>query len=162
MNELDFWAHHKVVRHGRWVCWTWTGAKRNEYGGVRVNGRETYAHRYAYSLRFGPITAGLLVCHHCDNPMCIRPSHLFVGTDKENMIDSAEKGRLSFAKKPLRIPTAKALAIRNAPGSYADIAREHGVSIRSVGRIKRTLYADTLVKRMLSARDTQRITRLGE
>src|SRR2546421_2098989 len=158
MNELEFWAHHRVVRHGRWVCWAFLGTKPNQYGRVNINGREWLAHRFAYNLAFGPIPEGLLVCHHCDNPMCMRPSHLFLATDKENMMDSAEKGRLSYAKRPLQIPAVKALAIRRASGSYLEIARKYGASIRSVGRIKRTLHADTLVKRMLSARCARKTT----
>jgi len=51
MNELDFWAHHRVVRRGRWVCWEWTGAKKpNGYGQVKIDGRMWLARRHAYSL----------------------------------------------------------------------------------------------------------------
>lgn len=79
-------------------CWIWTGLKFKGYGGFsiqRARGRQTHigAHRWAYLHWVGPIPDGLIVCHHCDNPPCVNPAHLFVGTHHDNAIDREQKGR---------------------------------------------------------------------
>ncbi len=79
------------------ACWTWTG-RRNAggYGVLRIRGRSSkilFAHRLAWELTNGPIPDGLFVCHHCDNPPCCNPEHLFVGTPKDNCHDMMAKGR---------------------------------------------------------------------
>lgn len=75
-------------------CWNWT-RYRNEwgYGRLRVNGEKQLAHRVSFQLFRGPIPAGMLVCHTCDNPACINPSHLFLGTNQDNVTDCMAKGR---------------------------------------------------------------------
>jgi len=76
-------------------CWTWAGATWGRgYGAFKHEGRQVYAHRFAWEMAKGPIPAGLFVCHHCDNPLCVRPDHLFLGTHTDNMRDASRKGRL--------------------------------------------------------------------
>lgn len=80
-------------------CWEWQGYKRNGYGrtiiGSRKDGTRKFvaAHRIAYEVWNGEIPEGYEVCHKCDNPSCINPDHLFVGTRQDNIDDRERKGR---------------------------------------------------------------------
>lgn len=75
-------------------CWEWQGSRMGgAYGRVHVQRRGRYAHRVAWELTNGPIPDGLVVCHHCDNPPCVRPDHLFLGTVQDNTDDKMRKGR---------------------------------------------------------------------
>src|SRR5213595_2463827 len=68
-------------------CWEWPGSRNKRgYGLTKLRG-ENYAHRAAWVETFGVIPKGLNLCHHCDNPPCIRPAHLFLGTHRDNMQD---------------------------------------------------------------------------
>ena len=76
-------------------CWVWTGARdASGYGSFHMCARgQVPAHRAAWEFNFGPIPPGLLVCHTCDNPPCVNPAHLFLGTYSDNMQDCISKGR---------------------------------------------------------------------
>jgi len=97
-NELTvenrFWS--KVDKSGD--CWVWTSTRnytaRGEfYGRFHFNGKQTLAHRVAWQLTNGEIPGGKFICHHCDNPSCVRPSHLFISDAAGNMRDMTMKGR---------------------------------------------------------------------
>lgn len=77
------------------ACWAWTGTKKEDgRGRVIVDGRVVYAYRRAWELVNGePIPAHLHACHHCDNPNCVNPAHIFLGTTRDNLRDAAAKGR---------------------------------------------------------------------
>jgi len=75
-------------------CWVWTGHRnRQQYGAVYWNKTSCRAHRVVYEILVGKIPPGKLICHKCDNPPCVNPDHLFVGTQVENIQDSLKKGR---------------------------------------------------------------------
>lgn len=75
-------------------CWAWTGHKdRDGYGITWVKPKTIKAHRLIFNLIRGPIPSGMLVCHKCDNPGCVNPEHLFLGSNSENIQDSISKGR---------------------------------------------------------------------
>jgi len=75
-------------------CWEWKNSIRKDYGRFKFNGKFEGAHRISYLFFKGEIPEGKIVCHHCDNPKCVNPEHLFLGTYKDNAIDASEKGRL--------------------------------------------------------------------
>ncbi len=76
-------------------CWEWQQSHNGiGYGTLTINKKRKYAHRLAFELVCGSIPSGLMLCHKCDNPSCINPEHLFLGTQTENMKDCSIKGRL--------------------------------------------------------------------
>jgi hypothetical protein len=98
MTPEQFWA--RVDQSGD--CWLWRGTINSHGYGVFMEGRQVRAHRRAYELTYGPVPVDgetgepLDVLHHCDNPPCVRPVHLFAGTALDNVQDMIAKGRSDF------------------------------------------------------------------
>jgi len=98
-TEKTFWANiEKPDNTGD--CWNWKGNQdSNGYGKLYVKGEFPYqsgmkgAHRYSWELHNDAIPDGMFCCHHCDNPQCVNPHHLFIGTHQDNMTDMVKKGR---------------------------------------------------------------------
>lgn len=88
--EERFWE--KVEKTD--TCWVWTGGTSHGYGDIFIQpGKHIRTHRLSWTLHFGDIPEGLCVLHHCDNPPCVRPDHLFLGTRADNNHDTHRKGR---------------------------------------------------------------------
>lgn len=123
-------------------CWEWTGACNTAgYGLLRVDQRSRGAHRYSYELHVGPIPAGLIVCHRCDNRRCVNPAHLFVGTYQDNMDDMKAKGRGVITRPRAKLTDDQVREIRRAfargDASQRQLARVYGVNQMAVSRLVR-------------------------
>ena len=114
-------------------CWLWTGRyfRRNAYGRAR---RDERAHRFSFETLVSPIPAGLSVLHRCDNPACVNPAHLFLGTQADNMRDMARKGRglIRSVLTPAQIQQARALAASGV--LHREIAAQLGVDRTCISR----------------------------
>jgi hypothetical protein len=86
-------------------CWEWLG-HINRYGRFGLDGTMKLAHRVAYEWTHGAIDSGQVVCHRCDNGACVRPDHLALGSQRDNMSDCVEKGRFS-RRRGAQNPSAK-------------------------------------------------------
>lgn len=119
-------------------CWPWLGyVGLNGYGTIGSGGREgrpLLVHRLAWEYAYGPIPPGMHVCHHCDTPVCVRASHLFLGTQADNMADMMSKGRNGWMSRltPQQVETILASTERQAA-----LARRFGVHRVTVGDIVR-------------------------
>ena len=143
-NLLRFWS--KVHKGNPDECWPWVAAKANGYGRVWLGGspptgRLYPAHRIAWVLVNSPIPDGLCVCHHCDNPACVNPAHLFLGTNEDNMADMVAKGRQVRGELHGRakLTEAEVRAIRReyAVGdiTYREIGEQYRVSLPLIHNI---------------------------
>ena len=91
-TKVRFWS--KVNKTA--TCWLWkAGTDKDGYGRIKITKKNRMAHRIAWIVCYGSIPNGLLVLHHCDNPPCCNPKHLFLGTEKANSQDMLSKGRQS-------------------------------------------------------------------
>ena len=145
-----FWT--KVDKSGE--CWEWQGGRVAQGYGVFWNVKSVRAHRFSYELHFGAIAEGLFVLHRCDNPPCVRPDHLFVGTAAENTADMVSKGRAATGERNAwavhpeclllgeRNPLAKldndaVRVIRQSGLPVSALAARYGVTVGAIAKVKR-------------------------
>lgn len=117
-------------------CWLWESViTKRGYGLFNSQGKKIGAHRYAWMIVNGPIPEGLVVCHRCDNPPCVNPAHLFVGTQRENNLDCLAKGRRRYVYHPSyrKLSPEKVAAIRATYNpkhvTLRELAEQYEVSI---------------------------------
>lgn len=149
-NDDDFWKKVDrngpipTHRHDLGQCWIWTGANDGSFGyGTFNRNRVRYAaHRYALQLKIKRLlTESELACHHCDNPICVRPEHLFVGTHLVNINDAIQKRRRPLGEKHHRskLTVSQIEKMRELFASHNEslrsIAASFNVSIKHVWRI---------------------------
>lgn len=130
-------------------CWLWTASTSHGYGLIGYNGKLLSPHRVIYQNLVQPIPVGLSVLHKCDNPSCVNPDHLFLGTHADNMQDMANKGRSNKGKPNLKnkgenhgmakLTQKQVKAIRflykNSPMSQKELAEKFGVHQVHISRI---------------------------
>ena len=129
-------------------CWEWTGARKiNGYGKFIFLGKEYLTHRYSFYCATGVDPKDLFVCHHCDNRICINPTHLFLGTAKDNYDDMISKGRHKgvYATKPgesngrakLTWKGVRSIRLKYIPfkNGVARLSKAYGVSTTAIYNI---------------------------
>ena len=122
-------------------CWLWTGyPEKDGYGYICVDGKRPKAHRFSYETFIGKIPEGMSVLHKCDISCCVNPSHLFIGTHKDNMRDQKNKGRTLLGEKGsnVKLKEEDVLKIISAARSgepQSKIAKRFGISQASVSLI---------------------------
>lgn len=137
--KTRFWA--KVDRTDLFDCWLWTATRIQQgYGHFYIAGRLDLAHRVAYELTIGPIPAGLCVLHHCDNPPCVNPAHLWLGTKADNMADCRAKGRRPDVRgennSRAKLTEENVREIRQDDRVGWIIAAKYGVSFNTINHIR--------------------------
>lgn len=133
-----FWRHVKKTN----TCWLWTGNKdRNGYGRIldkphSQGGKPRLAHRVAWELTNGPIPDGLNLCHHCDVPTCVRPDHMFVGTQADNMADCSAKRRVANGSTKLTEEQVRLFRREYRAGArLAAMGRKYGIHWQTIADI---------------------------
>ncbi len=144
----SFWANVDRTES----CWLWQASKNNKgYGRYCINAQVIYAHRFSYLLHTGILSDTLEVLHRCDNPACVNPTHLWLGTHQENMRDSVQKQRAALGEYNgmASMSNAQVTELRKdyATGNYLqrELAIKYSVSGATVSRIVNSkVYKDML------------------
>lgn len=127
-------------------CWLWiSGTDSHGYGKIQYQCSSHKAHRLAYQIYVGNIPDGLHVLHRCDNPRCVNPDHLFIGSHADNMKDKTTKGRAHGAHPgsdhhKAKLTDCDVLKIRSDPRCNRLISEEYGICRQQVGDIKHRKY----------------------
>lgn len=134
--EERFWAN--FVKGAEDECWLWTGGLKGKYGNCRYKGRCHTASRVSYELHYGvEVPRGKCVRHTCDNPPCVNPAHLQIGTQADNMRDMRERGRHRVIRA---LTPEQVLEVRSSERVYGMLiahAQKMGVSTTTIWNIAR-------------------------
>lgn len=138
MSMARFWAKVQMTLS----CWEWSGSRDAlGYGMFKHKGKTRRAHRISWESRYGKVPDGLLVLHHCDNPSCVNPAHLFLGTNADNNRDMVSKGRARYPGRPgvgFKLSEVEVEQIRSRVRdgeSQSAVAKHFGVNQSLVSRI---------------------------
>jgi hypothetical protein len=130
----QFWS--RVTKGGKDDCWEWCGAigKTRGYGMFQFGGSPVAAHRASWMIHKGVIPADIYVLHRCDNPPCVNPNHLFLGTNQDNYDDRDAKGRVAHGERAAKakLTESQVLAIRKSDESDAALGRVYGVHASTI------------------------------
>ena|SRR5688500_3393173 len=126
----DFWVN--IDKNANGGCWHWMGrVQRGGYGEFCLNGKNQLTHRLSYTLTYGEIPDGKIICHKCDVRICCNPDHLFVGTASDNKIDCLVKGHHSQAK--LNPDKVREIRVKRLKGTSTRVlAKEFNISRRTI------------------------------
>lgn len=135
---LQLFCSHVLVGDG---CWNWTARlDKDGYGSIKHNHKVLRAHRVSWQLFRGEIPEGMYACHSCDNPRCVKPSHLFLGTPADNMQDRDRKGRHRCGIGRAKLDIAQVREIRAAKESQVKLAKMYGVHQSTISDIKNRVH----------------------
>jgi hypothetical protein len=133
--DSRFWA--KVNKKGPEDCWEWKASKRSKgYGQLTVNGERWSAHRFSYKLNVSD-PGKYCVCHKCDNPGCVNPNHLFLGTSLENTTDMIAKGRKPLGENhnSSKLTNRDIYDIRKSALKQSELAKIYGMDQSQISNI---------------------------
>ena len=134
-----FWS--KVDKASPDDCWLWSAGNARGYGHFWLNGKHFKATRISYSLFWHTDPGHLQVCHTCDNPRCVNPDHLWLGSSSDNNLDKTVKGRQARGDHHGSAVLSKddVIAIKTSEKTTVVLARKYGVGNSVIGRIQRGL-----------------------
>lgn len=134
-------AFHERIKKARNGCWNWTGLLgRWGYAKLQFRDRQLGASKVGWILYGGEVPAGMFVCHKCDNPKCVNPKHLFIGTPKDNTQDAIRKGRMLVGEKngQHKLTAKQVIKIRERRKrgeTLLSIANDFGVKMTAIHKI---------------------------
>jgi hypothetical protein len=132
-----FFSRFVVLANG---CWQWRShTDKDGYGILPGDKKNVRAHRLSYEIHIEKISDGMIVCHKCDNPGCVNPEHLFIGTKKDNAQDALQKGRAYVGEKNGRskLTEQNVKEILSSKLNSEQLAQKLGVSRATINSVKR-------------------------